>query len=133
MSKKKSKAKDELDFEMEYEEENQIELEMYKRMLQESESKNLMYEKFLLSRDLMEECNSQYISPEEIICAQGIEFIKKLVISGTFTKDDVNAFDVLHRNLCMIRGIKLDKQGKRKDKPKTPEELRLIVMKGQKG
>lgn len=130
MSKKKSKSKDELDFEMEYEEENQIELEMYRKMLQEAESKNLMYEKFLLDRELMEECNSQFISPEEIICAQGIEFIKKLVIAGTFTKDDVNAFDVLHRNLCMIRGIKLDKQGKKKDKPKTREELLQLVKKG---
>ena len=130
MSKKKSKSKDELDFEMEYEEENQIELEMYRKMLQEAESKNLMYEKFLLDRGLMEECNSQFISPEEIICSQGIEFIKKLVIAGTFTKDDVNAFDVLHRNLCMIRGIKLDKQGKKKDKPKTREELLQLVKKG---
>lgn len=130
MSKKKYKSKDELDFEMEYEEENQIELEMYRKMLQEAESKNLMYEKFLLDRGLMEECNSQFISPEEIICAQGIEFIKKLVIAGTFTKDDVNAFDVLHRNLCMIRGIELDKKGKKKNKPKTREELLQLVKKG---
>lgn len=127
---KKPKQKDELDFEYEMEEDSQIELEMYKKMLQEAQAKNLHYEKFLSDQGLMGECNSQFVSPEEIICMQGIEYIKRLVIQGTFTKDDINAFDVLHRNLCLIRGIKVDKQGKKKDKPKTREELLQLVKKG---
>jgi len=123
----KNKSKDELDFEMEMDEDNAIEVEMYKQMLQEAQSKNLLYEKFLLDRNLMEDCNSQFVSDEEIICAQGIEYIKRLVVQGTFTKDDVNAFDILHRNLCTIRGIKTDKAGKKPVKVRSPEELRNLI------
>lgn len=103
------------------------ETEIYKQMLEEATSRVLLYEKFLLDKGLMEECNESYITSEEIICLQGIEYIKRLVVQGTFTKDDINAFDVLHRNLCMIRGIKIDKNSKKKEQPKSREELLKLV------
>jgi hypothetical protein len=127
---KKNKAEYDMDFDLEGSDSESPEIEIYKQMLEEASSKNLAYEKFLLDRNLMEECNSQFVAPEEIICAQGIEYIKRLVVQGTFTKDDINAFDVLHRNLCMIRGIKLDKAGKKKEVVKSREELLKLVKKG---
>ena len=116
------------DLEGSYEDGEHPEVAIYKKMLEEATAKLIRYEKFLNDKNLMQECDEMYISDEEIICLQGIETIKHLVVTKTFTKDDINAFDILHRNLCTIRGIKLDKQSKsKKDLPKTRAELLKFV------
>lgn len=72
---------------------------------------------------------TQPMSDEEYICAKGIESIKKLVMNEIQTKDDINIFDVLYRNLCTIRGIKVEK--KPKEKPKTQAELYGLITGGK--
>ena len=72
---------------------------------------------------------TQPMSDEEYICAKGIESIKKLVMNEIQTKDDINIFDVLYRNLNVIRGIKAG--NKPKEKSKSKEEL-LSIVKGGK-
>lgn len=122
----KSKIGDmEFDLEGSYDQQDSPELEIYKKMLQEQTEKVLKYEKFLQDRNMMEEADSSFMSNEEFICLNGIEFIRRLVASGTFTKDDINAFDVLYRNLCTIRGIKVDKN-KKTTKINREEALRLL-------
>lgn len=108
-------------------EEDQIELSIYKEMLKESNQRLFILESFLLDRGLMEHANLHFISDEEMICVQGIEYIKRLVLHGTFTKDDINAFDVLHRNLCLIRGISIDRKKNKKETPKNREDLLKLI------
>lgn len=72
---------------------------------------------------------AQPMSDEEYICVKAIESVKKLVMNEIQTKDDINMFDVLYRNLCIIRGIKVDK--KPKEKPKTKEELYGLITGGK--
>lgn len=145
MSKKKSKELtfedlelhtnsilDEMSFDIdsEHSEEDHPEILIYRQMLSEATSKIIKYEKFLQDKNLMEEADSSFISDEEIICLQGIETIKQLVIARTFTKDDINAFDILHRNLCLIRNIKIDKNSKKKSNtPSSRDELLKLVSK----
>lgn len=105
----------------------EIEISILKQMLEEANAKNFKYEAFLLSKGLMEEAVESYLSDEEFICQQGIEYIKRLVAHGTFTKDDINSFDVLHRNLCLIRGISLERKKNKKDAPKNREELLKLI------
>lgn len=72
---------------------------------------------------------TQPMSDEEYICSKGIESIKKLVMNEIQTKDDINIFDVLYRNLNTIRGIKAG--SKPKEKAKSKEELLSIVEGGK--
>lgn len=118
----------EFDLEGDLEGGDSTEVAIYKQMLQEANEKLIKYEKFLADKNLLEEADSSYISDEEVICLQGINSIKQLVVQGVFTKDDINAFDILHRNLCLIRGIKIDKNSVKKGKtPSTREELLKVI------
>lgn len=85
------------------------------------------YEKVLREQGLHDLIVSGGISDEEYICLKGIADIKQLVNNSTFTKDDINMFDTLYRNLNLIRGIKLSNV--KKEKPKSREELLKIVKK----
>jgi len=85
------------------------------------------YEKILREQGLHDLIVSGGISDEEYICLRGIADIKTRVTSSTFTKDDINMFDVLYRNLNAIRGIKLSNV--KKEKPKSRDELLKIVKK----
>lgn len=104
------------------------ELLIYKQMLEEATAKVMLYERFLLDRGLMSEANAQYVPDEEIICKQGIESIKRLVIQGTFTKDDISVFDTLYKNLLILRGIEVDmKKVKKSIKETKSEDLRNLI------
>jgi hypothetical protein len=66
------------------------------------------------------------VSDEEKICIRGIEYLAKLFDSGDFTKDDAQTYDILHKNLRMIRGLSSD-QKQKKIKPQSKAELLSIV------
>lgn len=86
------------------------------------------YEAIIRKGGLADELDKDF-SDEEYICVKGIETIKKLVMNQIQTKDDVNMFDILFRNLTVIRGIKVGNI--KKEKPKSREEL-LKVIQGAK-
>lgn len=90
------------------------------------EKLNFQYEYIIRKNGLEAELNKEF-SDEEFICVKGIQSIKSLVNNDLATKDHINMFDVLYRNLNTIRGINLG--NKKKEKPKSREEL-LKVIKG---
>ena len=67
-----------------------------------------------------------FISDEERICIRGIYHLAKLFEDGTFNKDDANIYDILHKNLRLIRGQASDNK-KKKAPPKSAAELLSIV------
>lgn len=123
MNKKTDKADYEFDLVGEQDPSNLID------EVEELEKKVFAYEKVLRDNDL-----SHFIerpmSTEEYICIKGIDSLRKLAVNESLTKDDVNMFDVLYRNLNTIRGIKPDKV--KKEKPKSREELISIIKGGAK-
>lgn len=98
----------------------------YKPIAQELQRKVYALEKVLRTNGMESEIEAS-ITDEEFICINGIDTIRTLVFNKTFTKDDINMFDVLYRNLNIIRGIKGNNQ--KKDKPKSHAELLQLVKK----
>ena len=98
----------------------------YKPIAEELQRKVYALEKVLRANGMEAEIEAS-ITDEEFICINGIDTIRTLVFNKTFTKDDINMFDVLYRNLNIIRGIKGNNQ--KKDKPKTHAELLQLVKK----
>ena len=98
----------------------------YKPIAQELQRKVYALEKALRANGLESEIDAS-ITDEEFICINGIDTIRTLVFNKTFTKDDINMFDVLYRNLNIIRGIKGNNQ--KKEKPKSHAELLQLVKK----
>lgn len=66
------------------------------------------------------------ISVEEQICLDGISYLAKIFQRGTFVDADTKMFDVLHKNLRLIRGQYGD-EDKKKTKPANVKELLSIV------
>ena len=66
------------------------------------------------------------ISPEEQICIDGIKHLAEVFKNGTFDKNDAANFDILHKNLRMIRGQSIGDKTK-KSKPADVKELLKIV------
>lgn len=98
----------------------------YKALAEEFQKQIYALEKIVRSNGL-EELLPAKISDEEFICINGIDTIKMLVFNKIFTKDDINMFDVLYRNLNIIRGIKGSNQ--KKEKAKSHAELLQLVKK----
>jgi hypothetical protein len=98
----------------------------YKALAEEFQKQIYALEKILQSNGLGDLLPAK-ISDEEFICINGIDTIKMLVFNKIFTKDDINMFDVLYRNLNIIRGIKGSNQ--KKEKPKSHAELLQLVKK----
>jgi len=67
------------------------------------------------------------ITDEERICIKGIEYLAKLFESGAFSKDDAQTYDILHKNLRMIRGLSMEDKKKRPQNLKSAKELLKIV------
>ena len=66
------------------------------------------------------------VSPEEQICIDGIKHLSEVFKNGTFDKNDAANFDILHKNLRMIRGQSIGDKVK-KSKPADIKELLKIV------
>lgn len=126
--KPKNKSKKEVveyEFDLDGKEESKRD---FKAEILELEKKVFTLEKIIRQNGFQDELPN-VISDEEYICLKGMETIKKLVLNEIQTKDDINMFDVLYRNLCIIRGIKVPK--KEKEKPKTKEELYSVIKGGK--
>jgi aryl carrier-like protein len=98
----------------------------YRAIAEEFQRKIYNLEKIIRENNLEDQLERQ-ITDEEFICMNGIDSIRTLVFNKTFTKDDINMFDVLYRNLNVIRGIKGSNQ--KKEKPKSHAELLQLVKK----
>lgn len=107
----------------------ELELEMELRALRqkiiELERENRSLKDILVENDLAEEIGVfKQMTPEEEICVLGIEQILQLVRNKTFDKTDVVNFDILNKNLRMIRGQISDV---RKEKKTSKADLLKIV------
>lgn len=71
------------------------------------------------------------MSAEEQICIDGINGLAKLFENSTFTKDDASVFDILNKNLRLIRGQVTEATSK-KAKKTTKAELFSIVEEAKK-
>jgi len=98
----------------------------YKALAEEFQRQIYSLEKIIRSNGLEDQLPAT-MTDEEFICVNGIDTIKMLVFNKIFTKDDINIFDVLYRNLNIIRGIKGNNQ--KKEKPKSHAELLQLVKK----
>lgn len=107
-------------------EEKETEKKDYKAIAEEFQRRIYALEKVIRDNGLDTELPNP-ISNEEFICLNGIETIKMLVFNQIHTKDDINMFDILYRNLNLIRGIKGSNQ--KKEKPKSHAELLQLVKK----
>lgn len=120
-------SKDKIKYDLEgSDEKKEIEKVDYKAVAEEFQRRIYTLEKIIRSNGLDSELPNP-ISDEEFICLKGIETVKMLVFNQIHTKDDINMFDILYRNLNTIRGIKGSNQ--KKEKPKTHAELLQLVKK----
>lgn len=122
------KNKDDIDFDLDGSsvDESQ-EVKELKAELEKLEKLNFKYEKIIRDNGFADQLNKEF-SDEEYICSKGIQTIKALVFNQIATKDDINMFDVLYRNLNTIRGIA--SKNIKKEKPKSREELISIIKGG---
>lgn len=103
----------------------EMELKALRSEIDKLKKENAEYKKVLIENDLSDEIGIEKItSPEEEICLLGIEQILTLVRQGVATKEDVQNFDILHKNLRMIRGQATDKK---REKPTKIADLLKIV------
>jgi hypothetical protein len=66
-----------------------------------------------------------HVTNIEFICQKGIDNLKKILQSGTFTQDEAKTLDILHKNLRMARG-KLDKKETPGQKATEAELLKIV-------
>lgn len=96
----------------------EIELEYENKILNERigelEKEITLLRQIVKDNDLEDEIGEIAISDEEFICINEIKKMKQLSETSGLTKDDVQALDILHKNLRMIRGMKPDKKSKKK-------------------
>lgn len=86
---------------------------------------NKVLKEVIKENDLEDEIQSiAVMSPEEQICIDGIDHLLNLFKTGTFTKDDVNNFDVLHKNLRLIKGKSVD--SKKPKKTNVADLLKIV-------
>lgn len=116
------------DFDLEGSDEPVIDVVALKSEKEYYEKLAFQYEAVILANGLSDQLGKEF-SDEEFICVKGIETVKKLVVNQSATKDDINMFDILYRNLNVIRGIKVGPI--KKEKPKTREELVSIIKGGK--
>lgn len=80
--------------------------------------------KILSENDLLDETIPVMPSPEEEICIKGIQLILEKVRLKDFDRNDINNYDILHKNLRMIRNQSVETK---KTKPTDIKELLKIV------
>jgi regulator of replication initiation timing len=92
------------------------------------QAENERLKAIIIENDLADEVGVQKVmTVEEEICVSGLSILRQLFINGSFVKDDVTAFDVLHKNLRLIRGLDTGDKKKKNEKPADVKELLRIV------
>jgi hypothetical protein len=111
----------------------QLEINALRREIDLLKKENEQLKKVVIENDLESELNiTKNISPEEQICLDGIRYLAEVFRTGTFDKNDALNFDILHKNLRMIRGQSTGDKTK-KSKPADINELLKIVEGGKGG
>lgn len=106
--------------------EMQMELKALRDRIEALEAENDAMKKVIIENDLVEEVEaSKYVSPEEKICLDGIKYLAEIFANGSFNRNDVNNYDILHKNIRMIRGH--DTSLKKKKGSFDPKEALKIV------
>lgn len=104
----------------------QMEIKALRAEVEKLKKENDEYKKIIIENDLGDEIGqTKVMSPEEEICIKGINQILDLVKQGAAMKEDIQNFDILHKNLRMIRGHNDNKA--KKSKPSDIKDLLKIV------
>jgi hypothetical protein len=104
----------------------ELELKALKKQVQEQKRQIQKLKQVIADNDLEEELGEDKpISPEEEICIKGIEQILDLVKNKCQTSNDIKDFDILHKNLRMIRGQVTETKGKFK-KAQVGDLLKIV-------
>ena len=102
------------------------ELNLAKNKILELESENEKLKEVIRDNDLEDEIeNFELLSDSELICVKGISQILELVEKGVHQDSDVKNFDILYKNLRLIRGKSDSKE--KKAKPAKEEDLAKLL------
>lgn len=105
-----------------------FELEALRKELDRLNKENTKLRKVVEDNELIEELDFELsITPEEEICVKGIETILERVRNKTFDSNDIKNYDILHRNLNIIKGISPADSRKKKEKPAKLADLIKIA------
>mgnify|MGYP000138195855 CR=1 FL=1 len=104
----------------------EMELKALRKELSQAEKENKELRAVIEENGLEEEIGqTKSITPEEEICILGIEQILDAVKNKIADKTDIQNYDILHRNLRMIKGFSND--SKKKVKKADVKDLLKIV------
>lgn len=93
----------------------ELELKVLRKKVDKLEKENKELKAIITENDLGDEVGLEKpITPEEEICILGIEQILDAVKNKVADKFDIQNFDILHKNLRMIRGQITENKNKQK-------------------
>ena len=88
---------------------------------------NLRLMQIIKDNELEDELSDiQAYTPEQSICINGLIQLSEMFENGSWGKDEIQAYDVLHKNYRMIKG-EIDDTKKKKTKKADVGELMSIV------
>ena len=98
------------------------ELLISKKKINELESENQKLKEIIVENGLEDEIDGiESMSESELICVKGISQILDLVEKGVHQDSDIKNFDILYKNLRLIRGKSESKD--KKTKPAKEEDV----------
>lgn len=104
----------------------EIELKLLREQVQKQNDEIKKLKDIIHENELSDEIGeSKPITPEEEICVKGIGHILDLVKGGCQTSNDIKDFDILHKNLRMIKGQTTELKGKQK-KAQLGDLLKIV-------
>lgn len=105
-----------------------LELQALRHEIDKLNKENLRLKEIIIDNGLENEISiTKIITPEEQICIDGIRKLAEVFKNGTFDKNDALNFDVLHKNLRLIRGQTVKEPSKKNEKKADIKELLKIV------
>jgi pyruvate formate-lyase activating enzyme-like uncharacterized protein len=108
----------------------ELELKILRKEIAKLEKENKELRGIINDNDLGDEVGIERpITPEEEICILGIEQILDAVKNKIADKNDISNYDILHRNLRMIRGFTTESKKKVK-KADVKDLLKIVEGKG---
>lgn len=104
----------------------ELEVKALRKEIEKLKSENADLREVIHENDLGDEIGEKRpMTPEEQICILGIEQILDAVKNMVADKTDIQNYDILHKNLRLIRGQSTDT--KKSNKKTTKAELLKIV------
>src|SRR5210317_2073401 len=93
----------------------ELELKALRKEIDQLKKENQNLRDVIVANDLSDEIDiEKVISPEEEICLLGIEQILEAVKHKVADKNDIQNYDILHKNLRLIRGQTTDTKARQK-------------------